>query len=160
MDFINIIGTLFDHSMEHVVALANQIKDLRLNKNQQDINEDIYNKINNIQRAIVSGESSNVPIGDYPKVWFLPARAEESNEFIMNIIESSTPKQDSYFYTNTVNTNHYYVIVESGHSLVKVVNNSNFEYTSQFIPTDIDGYKVYHYQRVIGTPVTWTFTVN
>ena len=45
MDFINIIGTFFDNSIEHVVALASQIKDLRLNKNQQDINEDIYNEI-------------------------------------------------------------------------------------------------------------------
>lgn len=45
MDFINIIGTIFDNSVEHVAALANQIKDLRLGKNQQDINEDIYNKI-------------------------------------------------------------------------------------------------------------------
>jgi len=45
MDFLNIIGTLFDNSVEHVVALANQIKDLRLGRNQQDINEDIYNEI-------------------------------------------------------------------------------------------------------------------
>lgn len=45
MDFINIIGTIFDNSIEHVVALAHQIKDLRLGKNQQDINEDIYNQI-------------------------------------------------------------------------------------------------------------------
>jgi hypothetical protein len=45
MDIINIIGTLFDNSVEHVVALANQIKDLRLGKNQQDINEDIYENI-------------------------------------------------------------------------------------------------------------------
>lgn len=45
MDFINIIGTIFDNSVEHIAALANQIKDLRLGKNQQDINEDIYNKI-------------------------------------------------------------------------------------------------------------------
>lgn len=52
MDFINIIGTLFDNSVEHVVALANQIKDLRLGKNQQDINEDIYKKI---QEASVGG---------------------------------------------------------------------------------------------------------
>ena len=49
MDFINIIGTFFDNSIEHVVALASQIKDLRLNKNQQDINEDIYNEIEEIQ---------------------------------------------------------------------------------------------------------------
>ena len=45
MDFLNIIGTLFDNSINHVVALANQIKDLRLNKNQQDINEDLYEQI-------------------------------------------------------------------------------------------------------------------
>lgn len=45
MDFINIIGTFFDNSIEHVVALAHQIKDLRLGKNQQDINEDIYKEI-------------------------------------------------------------------------------------------------------------------
>lgn len=45
MDFLNIIGTLFDNSIEHVVALAHQIKDLRLGKNQQDINEDIYKEI-------------------------------------------------------------------------------------------------------------------
>ena len=48
MDFINIIGTFFDNSIEHVVALASQIKDLRLNKNQQDINEDIYNEFGEI----------------------------------------------------------------------------------------------------------------
>lgn len=45
MDFINIIGTFFDNSIEHVVALAHQIKDLRLNKNQQDINDDLYDQI-------------------------------------------------------------------------------------------------------------------
>ena len=45
MDFINIIGTFFDNSIEHVAALAQQIKDLRLNKNQQDINEDLYDQI-------------------------------------------------------------------------------------------------------------------
>lgn len=45
MDFIDIIGTLFDNSINHVVAIANQIKDLRLNKNQQDINEDLYEQI-------------------------------------------------------------------------------------------------------------------
>lgn len=50
MDFINIIGTLFDNSIEHVVALAHQIKDLRLNKNQQDINEDIYNNIQRLDK--------------------------------------------------------------------------------------------------------------
>lgn len=45
MDFINIIGTLFDNSVEHTSVIANQVKDLRLNKYQQDINEDVYNQI-------------------------------------------------------------------------------------------------------------------
>lgn len=45
MDLINIIGTIFDNSIEHVVALAHQIKDLRLDKNQQDINQDLYEQI-------------------------------------------------------------------------------------------------------------------
>ncbi len=59
MDFINIIGTLFDNSIEHVIALAQQIKDLRLNKNQQDINEDVENvltehgeSISNLQESV------------------------------------------------------------------------------------------------------------
>ena len=51
MDFINIIGTLFDNSINHVVALAHQIKDLRLNKNQQDINEDLYEKIQEVDNS-------------------------------------------------------------------------------------------------------------
>lgn len=57
MDFINIIGTLFDNSVEHVAALANQIKDLRLGKNQQDINEDIYNKIQSVSGGGGNGEA-------------------------------------------------------------------------------------------------------
>ena len=51
MDFINIIGTLFDNSINHIAALAHQIKDLRLNKNQQDINEDLYQKIDEIDKS-------------------------------------------------------------------------------------------------------------
>lgn len=52
MDFINIIGTLFDNSIEHVVALAQQIKDLRLNKNQQEINEDVENALQELSDNI------------------------------------------------------------------------------------------------------------
>jgi len=60
MDFINIIGTLFDNSVEHVAALANQIKDLRLGKNQQDINEDIYNKIQEVSEKTSSEKIKHV----------------------------------------------------------------------------------------------------
>lgn len=56
MDFINIIGTIFDNSVEHIAALANQIKDLRLGKNQQDINEDIYNKIQELSEGGTASE--------------------------------------------------------------------------------------------------------
>lgn len=48
MNFINIIGTLFDNSISHIVAIANQIWDLRLNRNQQDINEDLYDRISRV----------------------------------------------------------------------------------------------------------------
>ena len=58
MDFINIIGTIFDNSVEHVVALANQIKDLRLGKNQQDINEDIYSKIQEASQRVTNLEQN------------------------------------------------------------------------------------------------------
>lgn len=49
MDFINIIGTIIDNSIEHVVTFAHMIKDLRLNKNQQDINEELYNRLEYIE---------------------------------------------------------------------------------------------------------------
>lgn len=51
MDFVNIIGTLFDNSIEHIVALAHQIKDLRLNKNQQDINEEVERRLESIEQG-------------------------------------------------------------------------------------------------------------
>jgi hypothetical protein len=60
MDFINIIGTIFDNSVEHIAALANQIKDLRLGKNQQDINEDIYNKIQEVSGGTSSEKTKHV----------------------------------------------------------------------------------------------------
>ena len=56
MDFINIIGTLFDNSIDHIVALAHQIKDLRLNKNQQDINEEYGNRLGTIENKIAAGD--------------------------------------------------------------------------------------------------------
>ena len=48
MDFINIIGTIIDNSIEHVVTFAHMIKDLRLNKNQQEINEDFENTLGDL----------------------------------------------------------------------------------------------------------------
>lgn len=51
MDFINIIGTIIDNSIEHVVTFAHMIKDLRLNKNQQDINQEIYDRLEYIEEG-------------------------------------------------------------------------------------------------------------
>lgn len=98
----------------------------------------------------------------YPNVWFIPSNTELTAANINQQIQNTTPKNSAYSYQNTFDTTNYYVIVESAHSLTKVVNSSNFEYTSQFNTTDItiSGYKVYHYSRVIGASVTWVFTIN
>lgn len=56
MDFINIIGTIIDNSIEHVVTFAHMIKDLRLNKNQQDINEEYGDRIEVIENKIAAGD--------------------------------------------------------------------------------------------------------
>lgn len=158
MDFINIIGTLFDNSIEHVVAFAKQIKDQRLNKNQQDINEDLYNKI----QIIIQSIENSVPISvEYPDVWFIPSNSELNVSDIESYIQNEQPLNNSHSYSKTFNTTNYYVIVGEQHSLTRVTNNSNFEYTSQFnLEDSLDGYKVFHYNRVIGAPVTWTFTIN
>lgn len=50
LDFVNIIGTLYDNSISHIIALAHQIKDLRLGKNQQEINEDVYDKLSDLNQ--------------------------------------------------------------------------------------------------------------
>lgn len=98
----------------------------------------------------------------YPNVWFISSNESLSNSNINNQILNTTPKSTSNSYSNTFDTTNYYVVVESGHSLVKVSNSQGFEYTNQFNTTDItiSGYNVYHYSRVIGAPVTWTFTIN
>lgn len=58
MDFLNIIGTLYDNSINHIVALAHQIKDLRLNKNQQDINEELFETTSQYNSRIEQLEES------------------------------------------------------------------------------------------------------
>ena len=48
MGYINVVGTLFDNSIDHTVAFASQLKDTRLNKKQDEINEELLNKLENV----------------------------------------------------------------------------------------------------------------
>ena len=109
MDFINIIGTFFDNSIEHVVALANQIKDLRLNKNQQDINEDVYNEIDGLKEedeaikqdiALLKEEDQKI----YTRITFIEEdlesvhqEFENFNTEIDNRFQEAHQKMDSKF---------------------------------------------------------------
>lgn len=49
--YIDIVGTIFDNSTEHTVALASQIKDLNLNKKQDVINQELLDSVNGIQKS-------------------------------------------------------------------------------------------------------------
>lgn len=115
MDFIDIIGTLFDNSIEHVVALAHQIKDLRLGKNQQDINEDIYTQIQNAKETKEKGKgyfdsysslAQNIPspeIGD----WAIVKNSENGKWYIYKCVVRGYWKETDEQYTSEVNLNGY-----------------------------------------------------
>lgn len=115
MDFIDIIGTLFDNSIEHVVALAHQIKDLRLGKNQQDINEDIYTQIQNAKETKEKGKgyfdsysslAQNIPspeIGD----WAIVKNFENGKWYIYKCVVRGYWKETDEQYTSEVNLNGY-----------------------------------------------------
>lgn len=115
MDFINIIGTFFDNSIEHVVALAHQIKDLRLGKNQQDINEDIYIQIQNAKETKEKGKGyfdsysslvQNIPspeIGD----WAIVKNSENGKWYIYKCVVRGYWKETDEQYTSEVNLNGY-----------------------------------------------------
>ena len=115
MDFIDIIGTLFDNSIEHVVALAHQIKDLRLGKNQQDINEDIYTQIQNAKETKEKGKgyfdsysslAQNIPspeIGD----WAIVKNSENGKWYIYKCVVRGYWKETDEQYTSEVNLDGY-----------------------------------------------------
>lgn len=52
MEHINIIGTLFDNSIDHVVAHATQVRDDDLEKDQHTINEELYGLVNSTLSTI------------------------------------------------------------------------------------------------------------
>lgn len=115
MDFINIIGTLFDNSVDHIVALAEQIKDLRLGKNQQDINEDIYNQIQIAKENKEKGKGYydsyqslvwNIPspeIGD----WAIVKNESNNHWYIYKCVVRGYWKETDEEYTSDVNLNEY-----------------------------------------------------
>lgn len=115
MDLINIIGTIFDNSVDHIVALAEQIKDLRLGKNQQEINEDIYNQI---QIAKENKEKSkgyydsyqslvwNIP---YPEIgdWAIVKNESDNHWYIYKCVVRGYWKETDEEYTSDINLNEY-----------------------------------------------------
>lgn len=115
MDFINIIGTFFDNSIEHVVALAHQIKDLRLNKNQQEINEDLYDQIRITKETKDKCKgyydnyyslNLNVPhplIGD----WAIVRSSDNSKWYIYKCVVEGYWKGTNEEYTSTINLPEY-----------------------------------------------------
>ena len=115
MDFINIIGTFFDNSIEHVVALAHQIKDLRLNKNQQEINEDLYDQIRITRETKDKCKgyfdnyhslNLNVP---YPLIgdWAIVRSSDNSKWYIYKCIVEGYWKGTNEEYTSTINLPEY-----------------------------------------------------
>ena len=115
MDLINIIGTLFDNSVDHIVALAEQIKDLRLGKNQQDINEDIYNQIQIVKEKKEKSKGYydsyqsliwNIPspeIGD----WAVVKNESNNHWYIYKCVVRGYWKETEEEYASEVNLNEY-----------------------------------------------------
>lgn len=108
MDFINIIGTFFDNSIEHVAALAHQIKDLRLNKNQQDINQDVYKKINEFEEInqetderLKSIENGNIDLKETFKHKLVTSKEYENLEYyekdVLYLVVNSFNEETSVF---------------------------------------------------------------
>lgn len=146
MDFINIIGTLFDNSVNHVVALANQIKDLRLNKHQQDINEDIYNQIDRIERKkdkckgyfdsyqSLTSNFSSPEIGD----WAIVKNSENNKNYVYKCSTQGIWSTDSEEYDQSLNLEEYVrkdnLKTINGQSLI---GNDNLE-VGQYNPANND----------------------
>ena len=115
MDFLNIIGTIFDNSVEHVVAIASQIKDLRLGKNQQDINEDIYNEIQTAKetkekaKGYFDSYSSLVQNVDSPEIgdWAIVKNSTDGKWYIYKCIVRGYWKETQEEYSTDINLNEY-----------------------------------------------------
>lgn len=115
MDLINIIGTIFDNSIEHVVALAHQIKDLKLNKNQQDINEDLYEQIRISKETKEKSKGyydsyqsliQNVPqpeIGD----WAIVKNSSDNKWYIYKCIVKGSWRNTGETYSQEINLSGY-----------------------------------------------------
>ena len=115
MDFINIIGTLFDNSVEHTSVIANQVKDLRLNKHQQDINEDVYNQIQitkelkekskgyyDSYQSLIQNISSP-EIGD----WAIVKNSDDGKWYIYKCVVKGYWKETEEEYSSNINLSEY-----------------------------------------------------
>lgn len=136
MDFLNIIGTLFDNSVEHVVALAHQIRDLRLGKNQQDINEDIYDKIENISdKSKGYFDSYDILVQEYPSPsvgdWAIVKNSSDKKLYIYKCNTSGIWEETDKEYEQEINLNGYTKTSDfktiNGES---IIGNGNIEITT------------------------------
>ena len=132
MDFINIIGTFFDNSIEHVVALAHQIKDLRLNKNQQDINEDIYNEIEEnkeenevIKQDIVLLKEKDQKI--YTRITFIEEDLESVHQEFSDLHQEIEDKQEEINQKVDSKFEEIDEDLNSVHNQLETISDINFE---------------------------------
>lgn len=132
MDFINIIGTFFDNSIEHVVALASQIKDLRLNKNQQDINEDIYNEIGEITEeteeikqdiALLKEEDQKI----YTRITFVEEDLESVHQEFVDIRQEIEDKHEEINQKVDSKFEEIDEDLNSVHNQLEIISDINFE---------------------------------
>ena len=119
MDIINIIGTIIDNSIEHVVTYAHMIRDSRLNKNQQDINEDIYREIDYLK------ESENTQLQE--EINLLKEEDIRIHERINSLEQASTENELQEFRTSVENTfgNIRNSIQEQSNSFNQSISNIN-----------------------------------
>ena len=90
MEHINIIGTLFDNSIDHVVAHASQVHDDRLEKDQQTINSELYGLVN--EALGIQQEEDDTPV-DITK---LQEDVEDIKSAINNINEELGNREYTY----------------------------------------------------------------
>lgn len=90
----------------NIEILSHQIKDLRLDKNQQDINEDIYNEI----QAVKDSGGNNPEL--YEEIEALSQRIQELEQSPRDLVEHIFLTQEEYDSLTTYKKDTLYIIVE------------------------------------------------
>ena len=93
-------------NIEILAAFTHQIKDLRLDKNQQDINEDIYNEI----QAVKDSGGNNPEL--YEEIEALSQRIQELEQSPRDLVEHIFLTQEEYDSLTTYKKDTLYIIVE------------------------------------------------